>query len=158
MYIYLLRRCDSSIGIGKATRHHEFNLQVKYLTDVEKMACTSIKYILYFWYYQIHFTWMNPDPVCSQRSGPDPVQIGPDLQHWSRGSIFLRYPGTFYRQWCGLDHFTEPDLDVSRFYEELEDIPIGTSPNTASEMTERHQHQCCGSEIFVIIVRIRIRL
>jgi hypothetical protein len=25
MYIYLLRRCDSSIGIGKATRHHEFN-------------------------------------------------------------------------------------------------------------------------------------
>jgi hypothetical protein len=25
MYIYLLRWCDSSIGIGKATRHHEFN-------------------------------------------------------------------------------------------------------------------------------------
>jgi hypothetical protein len=25
MYIYLLRICDSSIGIGKATRHHEFN-------------------------------------------------------------------------------------------------------------------------------------
>ncbi len=25
MYIYLLRRCDSSIGIGKATQHHEFN-------------------------------------------------------------------------------------------------------------------------------------
>jgi hypothetical protein len=24
MYIYLLRRCDSLIGIGKATRHHEF--------------------------------------------------------------------------------------------------------------------------------------
>jgi hypothetical protein len=29
---------------------------------------------------------MNPDldPVCSQRSDPDPVQIGPDLQHWGR--------------------------------------------------------------------------
>jgi hypothetical protein len=25
MYIYLLHRCDSSIGIGKATQHHEFN-------------------------------------------------------------------------------------------------------------------------------------
>jgi hypothetical protein len=25
MYIYLLRRCDSLIGIGKATLHHEFN-------------------------------------------------------------------------------------------------------------------------------------
>jgi hypothetical protein len=25
MYIYLLCRCDSSIGIGKATRHHQFN-------------------------------------------------------------------------------------------------------------------------------------
>jgi hypothetical protein len=25
MYIYLLHRCDSSIGIGKATRLHEFN-------------------------------------------------------------------------------------------------------------------------------------
>jgi hypothetical protein len=25
MYIYLLLGCDSSIGIGKATRHHEFN-------------------------------------------------------------------------------------------------------------------------------------
>ncbi len=25
MHIYSLRRCDSSIGIGKATRHHEFN-------------------------------------------------------------------------------------------------------------------------------------
>jgi hypothetical protein len=25
MYIYLLRRCDSSIGIGKATQHHEFD-------------------------------------------------------------------------------------------------------------------------------------
>ncbi len=25
MYIYLLRRCDSLIGIGKGTRHHEFN-------------------------------------------------------------------------------------------------------------------------------------
>ncbi len=25
MYIYLLHRCDSSIGIGKATRHHVFN-------------------------------------------------------------------------------------------------------------------------------------
>ncbi len=25
MYIYILRRCDSSIGIGKATWHHEFN-------------------------------------------------------------------------------------------------------------------------------------
>jgi hypothetical protein len=27
---------------------------------------------------------MNPDPVCSQRSDPDPVQIGPDPQHWIR--------------------------------------------------------------------------
>jgi hypothetical protein len=27
---------------------------------------------------------MNPDPVCSQRSDPDPVQIGPDPQHWWR--------------------------------------------------------------------------
>jgi hypothetical protein len=25
MYFYLLSRCDSLIGIGKATRHHEFN-------------------------------------------------------------------------------------------------------------------------------------
>jgi hypothetical protein len=25
MYIYLLRRCDSLIGIGQATQHHEFN-------------------------------------------------------------------------------------------------------------------------------------
>ncbi len=23
----------------------------------------------------------DPDPVCSQRSDPDPVQIGPDPQH-----------------------------------------------------------------------------
>ncbi len=28
---------------------------------------------------------MNPDPVCSQRSDPDPVQIGPDPQHCSEG-------------------------------------------------------------------------
>jgi hypothetical protein len=28
---------------------------------------------------------MNPDldPVCSRRSDPDPVQIGPDPQHWT---------------------------------------------------------------------------
>ncbi len=25
----------------------------------------------------------DPDPVCSQRSDPDPVQIGPDPQHCS---------------------------------------------------------------------------
>jgi hypothetical protein len=28
---------------------------------------------------------MNPDPVCSQRSDPDPVQIGLDPQHWVDG-------------------------------------------------------------------------
>jgi hypothetical protein len=38
---------------------------------------------------------MNPDPnpypnpVCSQRSDPDPVQIGPDPQHWVPDTIHL---------------------------------------------------------------------
>jgi hypothetical protein len=41
---------------------------------------------------------MNPDPdlVCSQRSDPDPVQIGPDPQHWCAVQNFPLgvYPNT----------------------------------------------------------------
>jgi hypothetical protein len=159
MYIYLHCRCDSSIGIGKATWHHEFNndeigfclvlgiicpeqivcisTAIKYaifwfgvcivtiivicfnsyccdgkyfilsviifhfLTDIEKIACTSIRstyytfgttrYILLRWI-RIRI-WPNPDPnpdpdpdpVCSQRLDPDPVQIGPDPQQCFKG-------------------------------------------------------------------------
>ncbi len=67
MYIYLLRRCDSSIGIGKATRHDKFNNDEIGFCLVLGIVCHSMyqyqKYILYFWNYQIHFTQMNMDPV-----------------------------------------------------------------------------------------------
>ncbi len=42
MYIYLLRRCDSSIGIRKATRHHEFNNNEIGFCLVLGIVCHSI--------------------------------------------------------------------------------------------------------------------
>jgi hypothetical protein len=37
---------------------------------------------------------MNPDPVCSHMSDPDPdqdpVQIGPDPQHWPKVEVLLK--------------------------------------------------------------------
>ncbi len=59
MYIYLLPRCDSLIGIGKATRHHEFNndeICPEQIVLVRLLNMQYYTYILYFWYYQIHFT------------------------------------------------------------------------------------------------------
>jgi hypothetical protein len=43
MYIYLLRRCDSSIGIGKAKRHHEFNNDEIGFCLVLGIVCHSIR-------------------------------------------------------------------------------------------------------------------
>jgi hypothetical protein len=34
---------------------------------------------------------MNPDPVCSQMSDPDPVQIGPDPHHCDQISWIRTY-------------------------------------------------------------------
>ncbi len=42
LYIYLLRRCDSSIGIGKATQHHEFNNDEIGLCLVLGIVCHSM--------------------------------------------------------------------------------------------------------------------
>ncbi len=44
----------------------------------------------------------NPDPVCSQRSDPDPVRIGPDPQHWwtSPNVGWVRL-SIWWRAWTG---------------------------------------------------------
>ncbi len=50
MYIYLLRRCDSSIGKGKATGHHEFNndeIGFCLVLGTFVIACTSIRSTYY---------------------------------------------------------------------------------------------------------------
>jgi hypothetical protein len=43
---------------------------------------STTRYILLSWI-RIQF-WPDPDPVCSQTLDTDPVQIGPDPQHWNQ--------------------------------------------------------------------------
>ncbi len=93
MYIYLLRRCDSSTGIGKATRHHEFNndeigfcllFSSRNRLSWADYISTAIKYAILY----LHIILLVlPDTFYLDESGSGLFSevgsgSGPDPQHW----------------------------------------------------------------------------